>query len=182
MSMEFLTGDYHHLFFGSDTDRYELAHAEDAIYFLPYGTMVDEFQHIVYANPDMTPAQRNETWAKLEKEFRPWLDFADLPFYGRGAGWQRQLHIYEIPFYYLDYCLAQTVALQFFTSFLKDKKDAWNRYLALVEKAGTVSYPGLVAAAGFDSPFQDGTMRRLGGEVADWIEAQDRTLQQADKE
>ena len=142
-----------------------------------YGTMVDEFQHIVYANPDMSCDERNEVWARLEKEYRPWIDFDGLPFYGRGAGWQRQLHIYEVPFYYLDYCLAQTVALQFFTAFLKDKEDAWNRYLALVEKAGTESYPGLVAAAGFESPFREGTLRRLGGEVADWIEQQDRALQ-----
>lgn len=177
MSMEFLTSDYHHLFFREDTDRYQLSHAEDAICFLPYGTMVDEFQHIVYANPDMSCDERNEVWARLEKEYRPWIDFDGLPFYGRGAGWQRQLHIYEVPFYYLDYCLAQTVALQFFTAFLKDKEDAWNRYLALVEKAGTESYPGLVAAAGFESPFREGTLRRLGGEVADWIEQQDRTLQ-----
>ena len=177
MSMEFLTSDYHHLFFREDTDRYQLSHAEDAICFLPYGTMVDEFQHIVYANPDMSCDERNEVWARLEKEYRPWIDFGGLPFYGRGAGWQRQLHIYEVPFYYLDYCLAQTVALQFFTAFLKDKEDAWNRYLALVEKAGTESYPGLVAAAGFESPFREGTLRRLGCEVADWIEQQDRTLQ-----
>ena len=82
----------------------------------------------------------------------------------------------------MDYCLAQTVALQFFTAFLKDKKDAWNRYLSLVEKAGTESYPGLVAAAGFDSPFRDGTMRRLSGDVANWIEERDRALQQTVKE
>ncbi len=84
--------------------------------------MVDEFQHIMYAEPDLTPGERNAVWAKLESEYRPWLDFAGLPFYGRGAGWQRQLHIYEVPFYYIDYCLAQTVALQFFTAFLHDKR------------------------------------------------------------
>ena len=65
MSMEFLTADFHHLFFGDETARYELAHAEDALYFLPYGTMVDEFQHIVYENPGLTPDQRNAEWARL---------------------------------------------------------------------------------------------------------------------
>ena len=93
MSMEFLTAEHHEKFFGTETPRYELAHAEDAMYFLPYGTMVDEFQHIMYAEPDLTPGERNAVWAKLESEYRPWLDFAGLPFYGRGAGWQRQLHI-----------------------------------------------------------------------------------------
>ncbi|MEG0770081.1 MAG: M3 family oligoendopeptidase [Ruthenibacterium sp.] len=176
MSMEFLTSEYHHLFFGADTDKYELAHAEDALCFLPYGTMVDEFQHLMYANPNLTPAQRNETWAKLETQYRPWLDFAGLPFYGRGAGWQRQLHIYEIPFYYLDYCLAQSVALQFFLAQQHDWADAWQRYLALVDAAGTRSYPGLVAAAGFDSPFRDGTMKKLADGVSAWIEQKNKEL------
>ena len=55
MSMEFLTADFHHLFFGDETARYDLAHAEDALYFLPYGTMVDEFQHIVYETQASRP-------------------------------------------------------------------------------------------------------------------------------
>ena len=176
MSMEFLTSDFHHLFFGPDTAKYQLAHAEDALFFLPYGTMVDEFQHIMYKNPDMTPAERNAVWAGLEKEYRPWIDFEGIPFYGRGAGWQRQLHIYEMAFYYIDYCLAQTVALQFFTAWLADKQDAWQRYLALVNTAGTQPYPGLVAAAGFASPFQDGTMKAVAEAVGAWCEAQNEKL------
>ena len=67
------------------------------------------------SRPDLTPEQRNRVWLDLEKKYRPWNDFGDLPFYSRGAGWQRQLHIYECPFYYIDYCLATVVALQFFT-------------------------------------------------------------------
>ncbi len=169
MSMEFLTGPYHHYFFEQDTPKYELAHAEDALFFIPYGCMVDEFQHIVYGNPEMTPAQRNEAWLKLEEKYRPWIDFDALPFYGRGAGWQRQLHIYEMPFYYIDYCLAQTVALQFFAAWVKDPKDAWQRYLALVRQGGTKSYAGLVESAGFAVPFENGSLAPVAKDVADWI-------------
>ena len=97
MSMEFLTAPWHHLFFGKQTDKYELGHCEDALVFIPYGCMVDEFQHKVYENPGMTPEQRNELWLSLEKKYRPWIDFDNLPFYSRGGGWQRQLHIYEVP-------------------------------------------------------------------------------------
>ena len=176
MSMEFLTAQHHEKFFGADTPKYELSHAEDALFFLPYGTMVDEFQHLVYANPDWTPEERNAAWAKLETEYRPWLDFTGLPFYGRGAGWQRQLHIYECPFYYIDYCLAQTVALQFFTASLRDWPDAWQRYLALVNEAGCKAYPGLVAAAGFENPFVPGTMKKLAETVGAWVEAQNAKL------
>ena len=93
MSMEFLTAPWHEKFFGPLTRKYEIGHCEDALIFIPYGCMVDEFQHRVYENPELTPAQRNELWLNLEKKYRPWIDFEDLPFYGRGAGWQRQLHI-----------------------------------------------------------------------------------------
>lgn len=171
MSMEFLTSDFHHLFFAEDTARYQLAHAEAAISFLPYGCMVDEFQHLVYAAPDASAEERNAFWAGLEKKYRPWIDFESLPFYGRGAGWQRQLHIYELPFYYIDYCLAQTVALQFFAAFLKDKEDAWQRYLALTKLAGTRTYTELVKSAGFTTPFEPGAVKEVAVTVANWIKA-----------
>ena len=124
----------------------------------------------MYQQPHLTPDERNKVWMDLEHQYRPWIDFADIPFYGRGAGWQRQLHIYECPFYYIDYCLAQTVALQFFTAFLHDPDDAWQRYLALVKKGGTESYAGLVQAAGFAVPFEDGSLAPVAREVAHWIE------------
>ena len=131
MSMEFLTSEFHKNFFGDTTRKYEICHCEDALIFIPYGCMVDEFQHIMYANPELTPEQRNEEWLKLEKKYRPWGDFDNLPFYSRGAGWQRQLHIYEMPFYYIDYCIAQTVAFQFWMAYLKDKQDAWIKLLSV---------------------------------------------------
>ena len=86
MAMEFLTAPWHHLLFGKDTDKYALLHAEDSFVFLAYGCEVDEFQHIMYQNPDLTPDERNAEWLKLEKKYRPWIDFDNLPFYGRGAG------------------------------------------------------------------------------------------------
>ncbi len=170
MSMEFLTQDYHHLFFGDDTDKYELSHAEDALTFLPYGCQVDEFQHTVYDNPSLTADERNALWLELEAKYRPWMDFDGLPFYGRGAGWQRQLHIYTSPFYYIDYVLAQAVALQFFLAAEKDAADAWARYMALVEKGGTETYPGLVKAAGMQTPFEAGVMERVSNEVYQWMQ------------
>lgn len=172
MSMEFLTSPWHHLFFGPDTAKYQLMHAEDSLFFLPYGCVVDEFQHIMYQHPELTPDERNQKWLELEKRYRPWIDFDGIPFYGRGAGWQRQLHIYEMAFYYIDYCLAQTVALQFFAAHLSDPKDAWQRYLALVRKGGTESYAGLVQAAGFAVPFENGSLKPVADTVADWIKAQ----------
>ena len=169
MAMEFLTAPWHHLLFGKDTDKYALLHAEDSFLFLAYGCAVDEFQHIMYQNPDLTPDQRNQTWLELEHKYRPWIDFDALPFYGRGAGWQRQLHIYECPFYYIDYCLSTMAALQFFLLSLHDQKDAWERYLRLVRRAGTASYTELCETAGLQVPFNDGSIKAIAQQMSQWI-------------
>ena len=171
MAMEFLTAPWHHLLFGRDTDKYALLHAEDSFVFLAYGCEVDEFQHIMYQNPDLTPDERNAEWLKLEKKYRPWIDFAGLPFYGRGAGWQRQLHIYECPFYYIDYCLSTMAALQFFLLSLTDHKDAWERYLRLVRRAGTASYTELLETAGLKVPFEEGSIKGIAQQMTDWLES-----------
>ena len=170
MSMEFLTQDFHKLFFGSDTRKYEISHCEDALSFIPYGCMVDEFQHEVYANPDLTPAQRNELWMGLEKKYRPWLDLENLPFFGRGAGWQRQLHIYLMPFYYIDYCMAQTVALQFWIASMENREDTWNRYLAFTDLGGSRSFEELVRSADLEVPYEDGCIGKIGLAVERWLE------------
>ena len=170
MAMEFLTAPWHHLLFGRDTDKYALLHAEDSFVFLAYGCEVDEFQHIMYQNPDLTPDERNAEWLKLEKKYRPWIDFDNLPFYGRGAGWQRQLHIYECPFYYIDYCLSTMAALQFFLLSLTDHKDAWARYLRLVRRAGTASYTELLETAGLKVPFEEGSIKGIAQQMTNWLE------------
>ena len=170
MAMEFLTAPWHHLLFGKDTDKYALLHAEDSFVFLAYGCEVDEFQHIMYQNSYLTPDERNAEWLKLEKKYRPWIDFDNLPFYGRGAGWQRQLHIYECPFYYIDYCLSTMAALQFFLLSLTDHKDAWERYLRLVRRAGTASYTELLETAGLKVPFEEGSIKGIAQQMTDWLE------------
>lgn len=169
MSMEFLTAPYHHLFFGDATARYETAHAEEALTFLPYGCMVDEFQHVMYENPTLTPEQRNATWLDLEKKYRPWMDFDALPFYSRGALWQRQLHIYLYPLYYIDYCMAQTMAFQFWMLHLRDPKEAWARYLAFVDRGGTQTFEALAHGAGMKVPYDAGCVREIGESVGQWL-------------
>ena len=171
MSMEFLTAPWHGLFFGDALRKYEIDHCEDALIFIPYGSMVDEFQHIMYENPELTPAQRNEKWLELEAKYRPWIDFDNLPFYGRGAVWQRQTHIYTSPLYYIDYCLAQTVAFQFWIESMKDRTTAWEKYLRFVDAGGTKTFQGLVEAAGLKVPYADGVIREIGEAISKWIEA-----------
>ena len=174
MSMEFLTAPWHHLFFGKQTDKYELGHCEDALVFIPYGCMVDEFQHKVYENPGMTPEQRNELWLSLEKKYRPWIDFDNLPFYSRGGGWQRQLHIYEVPLYYIDYCMAQTVAFQFWNLSRENYAEAWKRYMTFVDKAGTATFAELVESAGLKVPYHAGCIKEIGESISRWLEEHER--------
>ena len=169
MAMEFLTAPWHQLLFGQDTPKYALTHAEESLIFLSYGCEVDEFQHIMYQHPNLTPDQRNDVWLKLEQKYRPWIDFDGLPFYGRGAGWQRQLHIYECPFYYIDYCLSTMAALQFFLLNEADHTDAWQRYLRLCRRGGTASYTELCRTAGLKTPFEEGSVKAIAQPVAQWI-------------
>lgn len=170
MSMEFLTSPWHNLFFKEDTAKYELFHTEDALIFIPYGTMVDNFQELVYENPDWTPKERNEAWAELEKKFRPHIDFASLPFYSRGAGWQRQTHIYLNPFYYIDYCMAQTNALQIFAMFLNDREKAMKTYMDFVKLGGTDTFVAMTKAVGLNSPIEDGCLKQTAETIANWID------------
>ena len=168
MSMEYFAWKYIHKFFGEDAKKYKYMHALENFSFIPYGTMVDAFQHIVYENPEMTPAQRNEAWLELERKFRPHIQLEGIPFIEEGRRWQYQMHIYESPFYYIDYCLAQTVALQFWAEFLKDPKDAWKRYLALVNMAGTGTFVDVVKAAGLMTPFEDGCIKDVAETAKNW--------------
>ena len=113
MTMEFFAWPWAEGFFGQDTKKFLYSHLSGALTFIPYGTMVDHFQHLIYERPEMTPSERHEVWRELTGVYMPWIRLGEIPFYGDGHAWQRQMHIYERPFYYIDYCLAQTVALQF---------------------------------------------------------------------
>ena len=169
MSMEFLTQDYHKNFFGKNTAKYELAHCEDSLDFIPYGCMIDEFQHRMYENENLTPEERNAVWEELEHKYRPWLDMDNLPFYGRYSHWQWKLHVYLHPLYYIDYCMAQTVAFQLWTLSLKDKDAAWKKYLAFVDAAGTKTFAELCHGAGLRVPYEQGTIKDIGAGIRDWL-------------
>lgn len=176
MSMEFLTQDYHKDFFGESTAKYELQHCEDSLDFIPYGCMIDEFQHRMYENENLTPDERNEVWRELEHKYRPWLDMDGLPFYGRYSHWQWKLHVYLHPLYYIDYCMAQTVAFQIWTLSLKDRAAAWKKYLAFVDAAGTRTFADLCHDAGLRIPYEAGTIRDIGNDIAAWLKTASDTI------
>ncbi|MBR6918242.1 MAG: M3 family oligoendopeptidase, partial [Clostridia bacterium] len=135
MSMEFFAWRASEDFFGDDARKFRYSHLAGSLTFIPYGTMVDHFQHEVYENPSWTPRERHDCWKKLLGVYMPWLRLdGDIPFYADGEGWQRQHHIYSMPFYYIDYCLAQTVALEFWAMIREDYDDAWEHYMAYTKQ------------------------------------------------
>ncbi|MCD7945850.1 MAG: M3 family oligoendopeptidase [Clostridiales bacterium] len=170
MSMEFFAWPWAEGFFGKDTRKFYYSHLASALTFIPYGTMVDHFQHIVYEQPDLTPAQRHGVWKELLGVYMPWMRLdGDIPFYAEGEGWQRQHHIYSSPFYYIDYCLAQTVSLQFWAMIQKDLPDAWRHYMAYAVQGGSATFTDLLKNAGLESPFEESCLRGVCQAARKWL-------------
>lgn len=170
MSMEFFSWGWAKDFFGDDTDKFLYSHLAGALTFIPYGTMVDHFQHIVYEKPDMTPKERHGVWKELLGVYMPWMRLdGDIPFYADGEGWQRQHHIYSSPFYYIDYCLAQTVALEFWAMLRHDRKNAWEHYMAYTKQGGSRVFTELLENAGLKSPFDEKCLLDVCGEAEKWL-------------
>ena len=176
MSMEFMSWPWAEGFFGDDTRKFRYSHLAGALTFIPYGTMVDHFQHIVYEKPDLTPAERHGVWKELLGEYMPWLRLdGEIPFYSEGEGWQRQHHIYSMPFYYIDYCLAQTVSLEIWAMMQKDRKDAWAHYMAYARQGGSRVFTELLKNAGLDSPFDETCLRTVCQTAQKWLSEYDLT-------
>ena len=176
MSMEFFAWRSAEDFFGSDTRKFLYSHLAGAVGFIPYGTMVDHFQHSVYEHPEYTPDERHAEWKRLLGIYMPWLRLdGEIPFYSEGLGWQRQMHIYDSPFYYIDYCLAQTVALSFWAMMQEDFGGAWERYMAYTRQGGSQVFTKLLENAGMPSPFDEATLRGVCETAMAWLDAFDLT-------
>ncbi|WP_078547916.1 M3 family oligoendopeptidase [Litchfieldia alkalitelluris] len=169
MSMEFFTWPWMELFFEEDTDKYKFAHLSESLIFLPYGVAVDEFQHFVYENPEVTPAERNQAWREIEKKYMPDRDYDGNMYLENGGFWQRQSHIYTTAFYYIDYTLAQICAFQFWKKSRENHKQAWNDYLVLCKEGGSKPFTELVEVANLLSPFENGTVKSVVGEIEAWL-------------
>ena len=170
MSMEFFTYPWMENFFGPQTKKYFFSHLSGAVRFLPYGVAVDEFQHAVYEQPDLSPAERLAAWKKLEAQYLPQRNYAGNEYLSEGAFWQRQNHIFAAPFYYIDYCLAQICAFQFWLLDEKDHDLAWSNYLRLCKAGGSGSFLELVELAGLESPFNPGVIESVAARVSERIQ------------
>ncbi|MDM5153958.1 M3 family oligoendopeptidase [Bacillus sp. DX1.1] len=175
MSMEFFTWPWMKLFFEEDADKYYFSHLSSALLFLPYGVSVDEFQHYVYENPEASPEERKAAWRNIERKYLPHRDYEDNDYLERGGFWQRQGHIYNSPFYYIDYTLAQICALQFWKRARDNRQEAWEDYVHLCRQGGSQSFLQLVETANLTSPFADGCVQGVITEIQAWLNGVDDT-------
>ena len=174
MSMEFFAWKSAEDFFGADESKFRYMHLADSLLFIPYGTMVDHFQHSVFDHPQWTPAMRHAEWKRLLGIYMPWLKLdGEIPFYAEGMGWQRQHHIYSLPFYYIDYCLAQTVALVFWAKMQEDYGKAWEQYMAYTRQGGSKVFTELLEQAQLPDPFEEETLQQVCSRAEAWLDAFD---------
>jgi len=171
--MEFFTWPWMELFFKEDTDKYKFAHLSSGLLFLPYGVAVDEFQHVVYENPEMTPDERKAAWKKIEETYLPHRDYDGNSYLEAGGFWQRQGHIYGSPFYYIDYTLAQICAFQFWKRSMEDREGAWKDYLHICQIGGSKSFTQIVEEANLISPFKEGSVESVIGAIEEWLNSVD---------
>jgi M3 family oligoendopeptidase len=172
MSLEFLTWPWMGLLVGdAAAGRFRRMHLIGALAFLPYGVCVDHFQHEVYAHPDASPEERHAMWRRLERHYMPWTDYGDLAYPSKGGRWQAKPHIYNSPFYYIDYTLAQCCAMQFWSRARRDPAGALNAYVGLCDLGGSAPFQELVRAAGLISPFADGALADVVREAEAFLAA-----------
>lgn len=160
MSMEQFAYPYAEKFFGDKADKFRFSHLQEALTFVPFGVAVDEYQHIVYANPELTPKQRTAEWKKLEEKYMPWREYDDIDFFAKGGWWYHKIHIFLYPFYYINYTLTTMGAMEFKKKMHEDKESAWKDYLNLCKVGGSLGYKETLKYANLSLPFEKGSVKR----------------------
>lgn len=170
MGMEFITWPWMELFFENDTKKFKYFHLADSLNFIPYGVTVDEFQHIVYENPDMTPDERKAAWRKTEMKYTPYKDYEGNDFLDKGTYWFKQGHIFSSPFYYIDYTLAQICAYQYWIKFNEDREKAWEDYNNICKVGGSQSFLEIVTTGNLKSPFEENTIKTVSSNIKSYLD------------
>lgn len=177
MSMEYFAYPYMTDFVGKDdAQKYCFEHMSSSILFIPYGVAVDEFQHLIYTNPQWTALERKQCWQSLEQKYLPSKNYDDLEYYNNGNLWQGQSHIFVNPFYYIDYTLASICAFQFWKKFNDEKNTAIKNYIHLCKLGGSLPFSKLVNEAQLISPFDKNCIISLLKDVSDYLEKTEKHI------
>ena len=173
MSMELFSMEYWNVFFKTPEElhRAKEQQLERVITIFPWIAIIDKFQHWIYKNPNHSVAERANVWIEISDEFTsPVLNYDGLDDY-RSYGWQRQLHLYEVPFYYIEYGIAQLGAIGMWQQFKKDKEAALNHYINALSLGATTTLPKLFNAAGLEFNFSPEYISKLMRFVKSEMEA-----------
>lgn len=163
MSMELFSMDEWKVFFDSEEElnRAKEQQLERVLTIFPWIATIDKFQHWIYENPQHTSEERIANWRRILDEFTPSsLDVKGLDIY-RDYSWQKQLHLYEVPFYYIEYGIAQLGAIDLWKQFKQNKEQALNNYIAALKLGGTRTLPQLFEAAGLEFDFSPAHIKEL---------------------
>jgi oligoendopeptidase F len=155
MSMELFSMNHWEVFFNNKEEltRAKEQQLERVITIFPWIATIDKFQHWVYENPNHTTEERARQWLSILEEFSsPVIDFSGLDEY-RQFAWQRQLHLFEVPFYYIEYGIAQLGAIGLWQQYKQNPDMAINNYMKALELGGMKTLPALFEAAGLRFDF-----------------------------
>lgn len=172
MSMEQFAYPYAELFFGDKAEKYRFQHAQEALTFVPFGVAVDEFQHIVYENPDLTPKERTQKWKELEEKYMPWRKYDGIEFFENGGWWYHKIHIFLYPFYYINYTLTTMGAMEFKKKMSENKAEGWRDYMTLCSLGGSLGYLDTLKAANLSVPFEKGSVKKACSYAMECLEKQ----------
>ncbi len=174
MAMELFTWNWYELFFKEDAEKYRFSKMASAVNGMPWGGVGEEFQRWVYDNPNATAEERNAQMRKIEIKYNPHKaddDYYDGDTYSAsGGGWQYIGHFFFGPFYWIDYQLAQTCALQFWNKMNEDFDTAWQDYIKLCKAGGSKSYFELLKVGKLKSPFEPDAVKEVMASVENWLD------------
>ena len=174
MAMELFSMDYWEIYFKNPEDlrRAKIQQLERVITIFPWIATIDKFQHWVYENPNHSPEERTENWYRIFNEFNSkTIDWSGLDELQKNI-WQKQLHLFEVPFYYIEYGIAQLGAIGLWMQFKKNKDLALDHYIKALSLGGTKTLPELYEAAGLKFDFSGSYIK----ELVDFIEREMKTL------
>ena len=174
MSMAQFSNRYAEKLFGEDAEKYVYYNLHDYITFIPFGVAVDEFQHICYKNPDMTPAERTAAWRELEKKYMPWRKYdAEDEFMENGGYWYHKQHIFMYPLYYIEYSIATVNAMEMYKKYVEHPGTAWQEYLSFADVGGSKGYLEILELANLTPVYEDGAVKKavsyVKGVLEDYI-------------
>ncbi|MDF2649543.1 MAG: oligoendopeptidase family [Paenibacillus sp.] len=166
-TMEFFSYPYLELIVGEQKELFRRNHLYELLRYLPYRCAIDEFEHIVHENTALTKAQRCELWREIELKYMPWRARSSHESVKRGTSWHNQPHLFNSPFSYIDYNLAQMSAFEFYGRSKLNYQETWKDYVAFCSQGGSTNYLNLLAAGSLTSPFSIGTVADICAPILD---------------